>query len=324
MSWLLLGNIFPQILENFDLNLLYNLHSISIVFIITGAVILIKFMNIFIKSANIKRSFKNGNNILIVILIVILVYINIFETEIIKINDYPFIVVKPILFSMISTLVIVGIILSTVAPQYFKSIDLLVSKKISKGKKEEFIYSSLIAIAIISLVGGVILRINLGINWSIIIFCDLILLFAAILCLMTSFTYGFGESMQGHLFLRAIFISHYSGKLIFSYNFTKHKEFKDEFVGPFLIAINSIVQEIRTKGTYIERLVLEDNSEIILSIGEYARGILITEEFNPTFKEKLDLLINTIESEVKKVIKDWSEYNTIVQKRIEELIKNIF
>ncbi len=190
--------------------------------------------------------------------------------------------------------------------------------------KKDQIYGLLINLVIILYALGLGFRIFLGTNWDAIEIADVFFLSSTIIAVSLGIYSGFGESLLCLRNMESIYIVHQSGKLIYSRKFFPESLFDEEFFGAFLLIINEITKEIRTRGGTISQIVLEDNSEIIFWKGDFIEGILITKIYNPLFIKKLQELVCKIEQKIGSDLETWSGKRLELDQQIDGVIRDLF
>ncbi len=190
-------------------------------------------------------------------------------------------------------------------------------------RKDQF-YAMLVNFAIALFAVGFAIRIYFGTTWENILVADLFLLASTIIALILGFFSGFGETLLCLRNMESIYIVHQSGKLIYTRRFFPESLFDEEFFGAFLLIINEITKEIRSKGGRISQIVLEDNSEIIQWKGDFIQGVLITKTYSPLFIKKLRDLVTNIERNVSSDLKNWTGERLELDQQIEGMLRELF
>ena len=317
-------NLFdPNTFNNLTIERLTVIPFINLGCILIGVLIVIKFMKNLLKLAGMDYKIEIWKWVSIFSLSLILLYLSLFEVQLIDIEGFRVLLMKPVLLNSIVSLICSLIVCLIIAPLYLKFGKILKQKK-SGRKKAVSRFSTLIATSLFTFVICILLRIHFGNNWNSIIIIDFCMLFAICLSFIASLIYGFGEEMLCIVNLEELYITHKSGKLIHVEKFIDRKTTKESLISAFFMAINSMLQEIRTEGNIIERLVLDDKSEIILSFGHYIRGILIVNKYNHLFIDKLNLLIKEMEEKYDSKLKEWTTGSSDLSIRIKQLIGKLF
>jgi len=311
-----LGNVIES-------ELLYIIHLIRILGPLIAIVIIVFEIKMIINAAGIEYSFKKWMIIAGITIYMLIFLTFVYNYDIIDLNGYPStIVTLPFLSVMpIVLLLILGASIS--GRKFFQFVSMVSTKKYRKWGKE-FVFTFIISSSLGLYYLNVLVRIYFGVNWFIIIIADIFAIIAIFLGLIASFVHGFGETMALVLNLEAIFISHYSGRLVYYRIFVEKGSTNPDIISAFLTTIDTMLKEIREKGGGVERLVLDDESQIILSEGQYFKGIFITKQFNKQYKMKLEKLVSKIH-ELKAVdIAKWDGETGIISKSIDTFLTEIF
>jgi len=291
--------------------------------IVLGAFFVILLMNHILKSAEMDYKIQIWKFLIVSPFVIILTYFSMFEIELVKLDGFGVFIIKPTLVSFTLALICVVLIVIILLPKYIKFARVIEKKK-SGRKRTLFYFTFAIVSSILLYISCVILRIHFGNNWGFIIFIDIFMMIAVGLSLIASLFYGFGEEMSCIINIEELYIAHSSGKLIHVEKFIERESTKESLLTAFFMAANMMVQEIRSEGSGIERFVLDDGSEIILSFGKYVRGILIVNKYNKLFKDKLDSLIRKLEELPNTKLENWTFGTLDFSQSIKKLLKRIF
>ncbi|MFX0102027.1 MAG: hypothetical protein ACFFCS_20850, partial [Candidatus Hodarchaeota archaeon] len=132
------------------------------------------------------------------------------------------------------------------------------------------------------------------------------------------------ESLSCIFSLQALYITHYSGRPMFSFNIFDEVKVKKDVLSPVFTAINQMAETIRVDKKKIHRLILDDDSEMVLVTGKYIGAFLIVNEYHSIFNVKLKKLIDKIETNELESVKHWMGENERFNKKIMDYLKEIF
>lgn len=295
-------------------------HTITTCLMILGIIILIEYIMWFLRISNLKHYIKPWQRLTLFANLIFIIIYDLLFGKVVFIGVYPVIIIDYPIWSLIIILftTVFGIFL--IWPKYSEFMKISYEDIFKNRFKKALVFSQAKLIFIISFLSIVIIRNHFENTWNLIITLDIALLIVCIFGLTTSYFYSYGEDILCILNIEAIYLYHESGKKIYSKIYKNLHRTKDFSIGSFLIAISAIFREIRSNRTYIDRIVMDDESEIILSSGKYSRGLLIVRQFNHLFREKLDNIIKEFEKLKGDSLKQWFGGSQKIDSQIEEII----
>lgn len=319
----LFEDFFPNTRFTFDPFFFHVYHSISTGSLIAGAMIISTFLIWIVKSAGVTFKISKWELIIISGLFFLIMYLDIFESKIHYLGDYPIIIINYPILSFTSIVVIIFLMALNLLPPYLRFLGLATVKQFTSKNDDSLKYSILMLIGILVYIFYVTIRNHFVNSWTFLIILDIVLIISFSVGVFTSFSYGFSELMLCAINIKSLYIIHSSGKLINARDFKKMRSYHENIFGAFLISINAMVKEIRTEGGLVEQLVLKNDETIIFQAGIHCSGIIIAKKFNNLFKEKLGILIGCLDNHKKEKIKQWNEPSkeilSYIQNKLEEL-----
>ena len=303
--------------------LLYIIHLARILGPLIGVVIIVFEIEMIINMTGIEYSFKKWMVITGIVIYTLISLTFIFNYDVINLNGYPSTIVTLPYFSLIP-IVLLFILLATISGRRFFEFVSIVSAKKYRRWGKEFVFTIIIFLGLGFYYVNVVIRTYFGFNWIIIIISDILAIIAISAGIISSFVHSFGETMALVLNLEAIFISHFSGRLVYHRVFVEKGSTNPEIISAFLTTIDTMLKEIREKGEGVERLILHDDSQIIFSEGPYFTGIFITKRFNKQYKLKLGALVSKIHELKDFDIAKWDGETEVIGKNIEKFLADIF
>ena len=300
---------------------LLNLESIFGMFI--AIAIIMNLMRQVAKEVGMRKRFNAIRTLVICVLIGLILVSNAVFVSTLYIDNFP-VQIEAFPWINIPLIAIITILISIATPSKFLTVLKNIRVDLAPYQnKQDFKYALLMNTCLYTFLAGVLAQMYLAMTSSIVIFGDMLILVALVFGFWSTFMHGFGETISTILNLRALYFIHFSGLPIYSHIFSRLFAMDKYYFSSLFLTITHMVENVVRDKKKLQRLVMQNGTELIVESGELCIGIMITKKFHPFFKKKLQEMVHVLEIEENEALTKWKGESEYFNKKMDDIISRV-